>query len=89
MGRDRYAALLQFIGAERAAALVACGRLAHFTGHAGDAASARDQLAALLPVLNRVSGAGHRATQAARVSLASWTEQAGRSPSTRKDGKPS
>ena len=47
--------------------------LAYWTGEAGDAAGARDQYAALLPVCERVSGAEHRDTLAVRASLAHWT----------------
>jgi hypothetical protein len=52
------------------------GDLASFTGAAGDAAGARDQYAALLPVRERVSGAEHPDTLTARASLASWTRLA-------------
>ena len=44
---------------------------------AGDAAGARDQFAALLPVRERVSGAEHPDTLAARRDLARWTGEAG------------
>ncbi len=43
---------------------------------AGDAAGARDQFAALLPVRERVSGPEHPATLAIRDNLAHWTEKA-------------
>ena len=43
--------------------------LARWTGEAGDAARARDQFAALLPVLERVSGPEHPDTLAARGYL--------------------
>ena len=52
-----------------------CG-LARWTGEAGDPAAARDQLAALLPIRERVSGPDHPATLAARASLARWTGEA-------------
>ncbi len=42
-----------------------------------DAAGARDQCAALLPILERVSGAEHPHTLATRGSLADWTGAAG------------
>ena len=51
--------------------------LARWTGQAGDAAGARDQYAALLPVVERVLGAEHPDTLAARANLADWTGQAG------------
>jgi hypothetical protein len=51
--------------------------LAFWTGEAGDAAGARDQFAALLPVRERVSGSEHRDTLAARANLAHWTREAG------------
>jgi hypothetical protein len=44
---------------------------------AGDAAGARDQLAALLPLRERVLGAEHPDTLTTRHNLASWTGQAG------------
>ena len=50
--------------------------LAYWTGEAGDAAGARDQLAALLPVRERVSGAEHPDTRTDRASLAYWTREA-------------
>ena len=43
----------------------------------GDAAGARDQYAALLPVRERVSGAEHPHTLTARGNLARWTGEAG------------
>ena len=43
----------------------------------GDAAGARDQFAALLPVRERVLGAEHPDTLTARANLASWTGEAG------------
>ena len=51
--------------------------LAWWTGQAGDAAGARDQLAALLPSYERVLGPDHPDTLDTRHELASWTEQAG------------
>jgi len=47
-----------------------------YTGAAGDAAGAREQFAALLPVRERVSGPEHPDTLTARHNLASWTGQA-------------
>ena len=43
----------------------------------GDAAAARDQYAALLPMHERVLGVEHPDTLATRSSLADWTEKAG------------
>ena len=40
-------------------------------------AAARDQYAALLPVFERVLGAEHPHTLAARANLANWTRTAG------------
>jgi hypothetical protein len=51
--------------------------LALWTGEAGDAAGARDQYAALLPICERVLGAEHPATLDARHGLAFWTGEAG------------
>jgi hypothetical protein len=51
--------------------------LAYWTGKAGDAAGARDQCAALLPVLVEVLGSEHPDTLAARGNLARWTGVAG------------
>ena len=47
------------------------------TGEAGDPAAARDQYAALVPVMRQVLGAEHPDTLAARASLACWTGEAG------------
>jgi hypothetical protein len=57
--------------------LAARANLAHFTGDAGDAAAARDQLAALVPVLKRISRAEHPDTLATRANLAHLTGEAG------------
>ena len=51
--------------------------LAYWTGVAGDAAGARDQYAALLPIRERVSGPEHPGTLTARANLAYWTGEAG------------
>jgi Tetratricopeptide repeat len=51
--------------------------LARWTGEAGDAARARDQFAALLPVRERVQGAEHPDTLVTRHELARWAGQAG------------
>ena len=42
----------------------------------GDAAGARDQFAALLPIFVRVQGAEHPETLTTRANLAYWTEKA-------------
>ena len=65
------------LGAEHPDTLTARANLAHWTGEAGDAAGARDQFAALLPVRERVSGAEHPDTLTARANLARWTGEAG------------
>ena len=67
-------------GAEHPDTLLDRANLARFTGEAGDAAGARDRLAALLPVRERVSGVEHPHTQTVRAYLAYWTEQAERGP---------
>ena len=50
---------------------------ARSTGVAGDAAAARDQYAALLPVRERVLGPEHPDTLSTRANLAYWTGEAG------------
>jgi hypothetical protein len=47
--------------------------LAAWTGEAGDAAGARDQFAALLPIRERVQGPEHPHTLTTRSNLAYWT----------------
>ena len=64
-------------GAEHPDTLTARHELAFWTGMAGDAAAARDQLAALLPVREQVSGPEHPGTLTARGNLARWTGEAG------------
>ena len=64
------------LGAEHPDTLNARGNLAYWTGMAGDAAGARDQFAALLPIRERVLGAEHPDTLAARSGLADWTRRA-------------
>ena len=64
------------LGAEHPDTLAARANLAHWTGEAGDAAGARDQFAALLPVRERVLGAEHPDTLTARANLAYWTRLA-------------
>ena len=65
------------LGAEHPDTLTARRNLASWTGQAGDAAGARDQFAALLPVRERVLGAEHPDTLTTRANLAYWTGQAG------------
>jgi uncharacterized protein DUF4062/tetratricopeptide repeat protein len=64
-------------GPEHPDTLAARYYLAYWTGEAGDAAGARDQLAALLPIYERVQGAEHPDTLNARHELARWTGAAG------------
>ena len=70
-------------GAEHPDTLAARAQLASSTGNAGDAAAARDQYAALLPVYERVLGPEHPDTLADRGNLARWTGQAGDAPAAR------
>jgi len=51
--------------------------LAYWIGAAGDAAGARDQLAALLPVRERIQGSDHPDSLATRHYLARWIGEAG------------
>ena len=64
-------------GPEHPGALATRSEFAYSAGQAGDAAAARDQFAALLPVAERVLGPEHPDTLAARASLAYWIGQAG------------
>jgi Tetratricopeptide repeat len=57
--------------------LAARRNLARWTGQAGDAAGARDQHAALLPLYQRILGPQHPGTLSTRRNLARWTGQAG------------
>jgi hypothetical protein len=71
---DRY----QFaLGPEHPGTLASLDNLARSYGQAGDPTRARDALAALLPVRERVLGAEHPDTLNARANLAYWTGQAG------------
>ena len=65
------------LGAEHPDTLTARAELARWTGQAGDAAAARDQFAALLPVRDRVSGAEHPDTLTVRAELASLDRAGG------------
>jgi Tetratricopeptide repeat len=64
-------------GPEHPDTLGARHELGRWTGAAGDAAGARDQLAALLPVMERVEGPEHPHTLWVRGNLARWTGEAG------------
>jgi hypothetical protein len=64
-------------GPEHPETLTTRANLAHWTGEAGDAAGARDQHAALLPIQERVLGPDHPDTLAVRADLAHWIAQAG------------
>jgi hypothetical protein len=64
-------------GPEHPDTLKARHQLARRTGEAGDAAGARDQLVALLPIEERVFGPQHPDTLNARHQLARWTGKAG------------
>jgi hypothetical protein len=63
-------------GPEHPDTLVARASLAGWTGEAGDAAGARDQYAALLPIRERVLGAEHPTILTNRNNLARWTREA-------------
>ncbi len=65
------------LGSEHPLSLTARANLAYYTGDAGDAAGARDQFAALLPVVERVLGHDHADTLTARASLTYWTKCSG------------
>ncbi len=65
-------------GPEHRDTLGARSELARWTGAAGgNAAGARDQLAALLPIIEQVEGPEHPATLWVRGNLARWTGEAG------------
>ncbi|MGH3151716.1 MAG: tetratricopeptide repeat protein, partial [Streptosporangiaceae bacterium] len=64
-------------GLEHPGTLAARSELAYSTGQAGDAAGARDQFAALLPVTERVLGIEHPDTLTSRHNLANFTGYAG------------
>jgi hypothetical protein len=64
-------------GPEHPYTLSARHELARWTGEAGDAAGARDQLIVLLPVLERVLGPDEPDLLAARGNLAFWAGEAG------------
>jgi Tetratricopeptide repeat len=62
---------------EHLGALAARSELAYSTGQAGDAAAARDQFAALLPVAERVLGPEHPDTLTNRHNIANFAGYAG------------
>jgi hypothetical protein len=64
-------------GPEHPETLAACANLADWTGMVGDAAGARDQLAALLPIRERVLGREHPDALSTRSNLADWAGEAG------------
>ena len=64
-------------GPEHRDTLTNRANLAEWTGKAGDAAGARDQLIELVPVEMRVFGPEHPETLASRGNLAQWTGMAG------------
>jgi len=64
-------------GPEHPGALATRSELAYSAGQAGDAAAARDQFAALLPVAERVLGPEHPDTVINRHNLANFTGYAG------------
>jgi hypothetical protein len=64
-------------GSEHRETLAARGRLAYWTGESGDAAAARDQIAELMPILERVLGPEDPETLRIRGNLASFTGRAG------------
>jgi hypothetical protein len=58
------------------------GEFAYWTGCAGDAATARDQFAALLPLCERALGPEHAETMTVWYQLAHWTTLAGDATAT-------
>ena len=64
-------------GPEHPDTLAARRNFAGWTGRAGDAAGARDQFAALLPLHERVLGPEHPDTLVVRHEFAVWTGEAG------------
>ena len=67
--------LERVLGPEHPHTLASRGNLAHWTGKAGDAAAARDQFAALLPIHERVLGPEHPDTLITRDNLAYWARE--------------
>jgi NB-ARC domain. len=75
--RDCCIALHDLLGPEHPNTLIARANLAYWTGVTGDAAAARDQYAALLPITERVLGRKHPETLSVRANLAYFTGAAG------------
>jgi hypothetical protein len=73
---DAYTASVAY-GVKHPETLDARSNLARWGGEAGDAAGARDQFSALLPVWEQVLGPEHPRTLAARHHLARFTGEAG------------
>jgi hypothetical protein len=69
-------------GSEHPGALAVRSELAYSIGKGGDAAAARDQFAALLPLCERVLGPEHAETLAVWYQLAHWTTLAGEAAAT-------
>jgi hypothetical protein len=63
-------------GPEHPDTLTTRHNLANWTGTAGDAAGARDQFAALLPIRERVLGPEHPDTLTTRANLTHWSAEA-------------
>ncbi len=70
-------------GPEDPETLTARRDLAGWTGRAGNAAGARDQFAALLPIIERVLRPEHPDTLVTRHELAVWTGEAGEAAGAR------
>jgi hypothetical protein len=68
-------AIRHILGDEHTNTLTAQARLAHWTGAAGDMATAHDHYMALLPVLDQVLGPHHPTTTSARADLTNWTPE--------------
>ncbi|MGW3350923.1 tetratricopeptide repeat protein [Nonomuraea rubra] len=75
--RQVHAHFLRNLGPEHLDTVVSQADLAYWTGLAGDAVTARDKSAALLPVMESHLGAGHPRVLSVRYSLARWTGMAG------------
>jgi hypothetical protein len=74
-------------GPEHQDTLAARNQLARWTGRAGDAAAARDQLSVLLPIDEQLLGPEHPETLAARGNLVHWTGAAGDAFKARDQGE--
>ncbi|SDY13534.1 Tetratricopeptide repeat-containing protein [Amycolatopsis xylanica] len=70
-------AVVEHLPAEAAATLDTREQLANLTGQGGNARQARDELATLLPLRERVHGSNDHRTLTARNNLAFWTGAAG------------